>query len=235
VTVLALIQVAAPFILITAGEVELSSSLTGVLVASAPIWTALLAIRLDSTEQSRGWRLVGILMGILGVGVLLGVDLAGERGALLGGLAVILASMGYAIGGFMVKRRFGHFQPIGLVAATMVASAAMTLPLALATAPSGVPGPAALGSLLALGVGGTGVAFVIYYTLIGSVGPARTSIVAYIAPVFALAYGVVLLGESFTLGTLGGLVLILAGSWLAAGGGLPGRAPVPAAPAPGQG
>jgi drug/metabolite transporter (DMT)-like permease len=235
VVVLALVQVAAPFMLITVGEVELSSSLTGILVASAPIWTALLAVRLDAAEQSRGWELVGVGLGIVGVGVLLGVDLAGDRGALLGGLAVILASMGYAVGGFMVKRRFGHLQPVGLVAATMVASAVMAAPFALATPPSAAPGGVAVAAMVALGVGGTGIAFVIYYTLISGVGPARTSLVAYIAPVFAVIYGVTLLDERVTLGTLGGLVLILAGSWLAAGGSVRGRAPSRAATVAGRG
>ena len=73
----------------------------------------------------------------------------------------------------------------------------------------------------ALGAIGTGVAFLIFYTLIADVGPARASIVAYLAPGFAVGYGVALLGESITAGTIAGLVLILAGSWLGAEGRLP--------------
>jgi drug/metabolite transporter (DMT)-like permease len=227
VAVLALVQVAAPFMLITVGELEISSSLAGILVASAPIWTAILAFWLDAEEQSRGWRHAGVVLGMAGVGLLLGVDLGGDAGALLGGLGVVLASVGYAVGGFMIKSRFGHVQPVGLVTATMVASAIMTLPWALLTAPDRLPGTSATLAVLALGVGGTGVAFVIFYTLIASVGPARASLVAYIAPAFAVVYGVVLLGEAFTLGTAAGLALILGGSWLAARA--PGRGRAPAA------
>lgn len=229
VLVLALIQVALPFGLITYGELTISSSLAGILVSSAPIWTALLALRLDREEQSRGWRLVGVFVGIAGVALLLGVDLGGG-GALLGGLAVVLAGVGYAIGGFMIKRRLGHIKPVGLVTATMAASALMALPFALLSAPDELPGAGAAAALVTLGVAGTGVAFVIFYTLIARVGPARASLVAYVAPIFAVLYGVSFLDESFSLGTFASLVLILGGSWLAAGGSLarltPGRAAI---------
>jgi drug/metabolite transporter (DMT)-like permease len=84
--------------------------------------------------------------------------------------------------------------------------------------PSHAPGIDTIASLLVLGAGGTGVAFLIFYTLIAEVGPGRATVVAYIAPAFSVVYGVVLLGESFTAGTAAGLLLILSGSWLAAGG-----------------
>jgi drug/metabolite transporter (DMT)-like permease len=78
--------------------------------------------------------------------------------------------------------------------------------------------------MAALGAGGTGIAFVIFYTLIADVGPARASVVAYIAPVFALFYGVAFLDEAFTAATVLGMVLILGGSWIAGQGRLPRRA-----------
>ena len=88
-----------------------------------------------------------------------------------------------------------------------------------------------VGALLALGAGGTGIAFAIYFTLITEIGPGRASLVAYIAPGFAVFYGVTLLGESLTLGAILGLILILAGSWVAAEGRWPGQArAIPAAP-----
>jgi drug/metabolite transporter (DMT)-like permease len=80
--------------------------------------------------------------------------------------------------------------------------------------------------MCALGLGGTGIAFVIYYTLNREIGPTRTSLVAYVAPVFALIYGVTLLDEPFTATTAIGIVLIVGGSWLAAKA--PARAPVEA-------
>ncbi|HYY21911.1 MAG TPA: DMT family transporter [Thermoleophilaceae bacterium] len=223
ITVLALVQVAGPFLLITFGERHISSSLAGILVATAPIFTALLAIRVDHDERSHGLNLLGIVLGIAGVVLLLGVDAGGGVAALLGGLMVVLAGLGYALGGFYLKHRLSGLAPLGVSAATMSASALLTAPFAAASLPGSAPalGPAA--AVAALGLIGTGVAFWIFYTLIATEGPAKASLVAYVAPGFAVVYGVSLLGESFTVGTAAGLVLIVGGSWLAAEGRLPGR------------
>ena len=113
----ALVQVAAPFLLITFGERHISSSLTGILVAAAPIFTFLLAFAIDQEERAER-------------------DRPGRRGdrdrrrrppprarhrrtaaALVGGLMVVLASLGYALGAYYLKRRFKDVQPVGLVAA----------------------------------------------------------------------------------------------------------------------
>jgi drug/metabolite transporter (DMT)-like permease len=215
------VQVAGPFVLISAGEEEIPSSLAGILVASAPLFTALLAIWIDHQERSQGLRLGGVLIGFGGVALLLGLDLSGS--ALLGGLAVVLASLGYAIGGFIVKHRLVGLAPLGMSAAVMAVSAIFLLPPALLTAPQAAPalGPAA--AVFALGVLGTGIAFVIFYGLIASIGPARAFLVTYLAPGFAVVYGALLLSEQVTVGTWAGLALILSGSWLAAEGRLPWR------------
>jgi drug/metabolite transporter (DMT)-like permease len=217
------IQVAGPFLLIGAGQEEISSSLAGILVASAPLFTALLAIWVDHEERSQGLRLGGILIGFGGVALLLGVDLGGEGAALVGGLYVVLASLGYAIGGFLVKHRLAGIAPVAMSGLVMTAAALLMLPVAFTTAPDELPGLGPAAAVATLGVVGTGVAFVIFYGLIGSVGPARAFLVTYIAPGFAVVYGATLLDEEITAATIGGLVLILAGSWLAAEGRLPGR------------
>jgi drug/metabolite transporter (DMT)-like permease len=215
--VLAAIQVAGPFLLISYGEEHISSGLAGILVASAPIFTALLAPFFDTAERSSGLALLGIVIGIVGVGLILGVDLEGA--AIGGGLMVLGASVGYAIGGFMVKKSFAKLDAIGVVTTTMTLSALMSLPVAAATAPGAAPGGGAIAAMLALGIGGTGAAFAIFYTLIATLGPAKASLVAYIAPGFAVFYGVTLRDEQLTLMTILGLVLIVGGSWLAARGG----------------
>ena len=134
---------------------------------------------------------------------------------------VVLASLGYAIGGFYLKRRLSHLAPLGVGAATLATAAVVTAPFGIASAPGSPPGAGTAAAVAALGVVGTGLAFWIFYTLIATVGPAKASLVAYVAPGFAVVYGVTLLGESFTLATAAGLVLIVGGSWLAAEGRLP--------------
>jgi drug/metabolite transporter (DMT)-like permease len=217
------VQVAGPFILISFGQEEIASSIAGILVASAPLWTALLAIWVDHEERSHGLRLVGVLIGFAGVGTLLGVDLGGEGAELLGGLMVVLAALGYAIGGLLVKHRLAGMPPVGMSGLVMVASALILLPPAVATAPSSFPDIGPVAAVAALGIVGTGIAFVIFYWLIATVGPARTLIVSYIAPGFAIVYGAALLSEEVTVATFVGLALILAGSWLSVEGRLPGR------------
>jgi drug/metabolite transporter (DMT)-like permease len=211
-------QIAGPFVLIGAAEEEISSGLAGILVA-----TALLAMRVDAEERSSGLRLVGIVLGIAGVALLLGVDLGGSASQLLGGLAVLLAGLGYAIGGFIAKRRLASIPPLGMAAWVTVAATILLVPFAAATLPSQAPGLGPVAAVAALGVVGTGIAFAIFYELIGSVGPARTLIVTYLAPGFAVFYGAIFLDERITAATIGGLALILGGCYLASG-----SAPAPA-------
>jgi drug/metabolite transporter (DMT)-like permease len=218
----ALAQVAAPFLLIALGEQHISSALAGILVASAPIWTAVLATFVDAEEQAHGLRLAGIVAGIAGVAVLLGLDLGGDGDELLGGLAVVLAGLGYAIGALLAKRKLRGIEPIGVATLVLVFGTLLIAPVAAFTAPSETPGLGPLAALIALGAVGTGIAFAIFYRLISSIGPARTYLVTYLAPGFAVAYGATFLDESIGPATLAGLTLILAGSYVAAEGRLPG-------------
>ncbi len=223
VVLLAAVQVAGPFLLIAEGEEEISSGLAGVLVASTPLFTALLAIRFDHEERSHGARMWGVVAGLVGVGVLLGVDLSGTSAEALGGAAILLASLGYAVGAFIAKHGLAGAPPTGVAAWVMVASTLLLAPAALATAPADAPGAGPVAAVVALGVLGTGVAFAIFYDLMARVGPARTFVVTYLAPAFAVGYGALLLDEAITASTLAGLALIVGGSYLAAEGRIPGR------------
>jgi drug/metabolite transporter (DMT)-like permease len=228
---MAVVQVVVPFVLITYGERKIASSLTGILVSSAPIFTALIAARYDEDERPHGIATAGVVMGIVGVVLLFGVDLSGDAAALAGGLMVLLASVGYAVGSLYLKHRLQGVAPVGIAASTMVAGTLVLLPVVVFALPQHASSLEAVGSLLALGAGGTGIAFFIYFTLISEIGPGRASLVAYIAPGFAVLYGVALLSEPLTLGAVLGLALILAGSWIAAEGRWPGQARItPVAP-----
>ena len=227
---LSVVQVVVPFLLISYAEHDIASSLAGILIASAPIYTALLAIRFDDAERSSGWALVGVVAGIVGVALLFGVDLSGSWKTLLAGVGILFAGFCYAAGGMLLKHRLPGAPPAGVAACTMSIAGLITLPFALIRLPSSA-GLDSVSSLLALGVLGTGIAFLIFYTLILEEGPARASLVAYIAPGFAVIYGASLLDESITAGTIGGLALILGGSWMGVEKRPPWRRkePVPAA------
>ena len=163
VLVLALVQVAVPLSLIGLGEERISSSLTGILVASAPIFTFLLAFALTGEQRASLGSLVGVAIGIVGVGMLLGVDAGGGTAALVGGLFVISAAFGYAVAAWHLKRNLVGVEPVATVAGSQAIAALVTLPLGLAHVPDATPGLDAIASLFVLGVFCTGIAFVIFH------------------------------------------------------------------------
>jgi drug/metabolite transporter (DMT)-like permease len=131
---------------------------------------------------------------------------------------VLAASLCYAVGAMLFKHKLPGAPPVGVAGGQMAVAAIATLPLCLANLPDHAPSFKAAGSLVLLGTAGTGIAFLWFYTLISEIGPARASVIAYIAPGFSVVYGVVLLDEGFSVAAIAGLGLILAGSWLAVGG-----------------
>lgn len=217
VVFIAATQVAIPFVLIGQGQEEITSSLSGILVASTPLWTALLAIRLDPTQRSEGIQLWGVLAGLVGVGLLLGIDLRGDSEELIGGTLVLLAGLCYAVGGLTTRLKLPGAPGAAVAAWVTLTATVLLTPLAIADAPSDVPGFGPIAAVAVLGIVGTGVAFAIFFDLMTTIGPARTFIVTYLAPGFAVAYGAILLDEPISVATITGLALILLGSYLAAG------------------
>ena len=214
----ALLEICIPFPLIAFGEQHVASSLAAIIVASLPLIIALLAIRLDQEERVTGSRLVGLFVGLGGVVVLFGIDVAGSTDELIGALCILLATVGYAGGPMVVKRYLAGADPMGPVAVAMLLATIFLAPAALLSAPSEMPSGDAVAAIVVLGLVCTALAFVLYFTLIAEVGPSRASVITYINPVVAVALGVTLLGESLTAGAVAGLLLILAGSWLSTGG-----------------
>ena len=212
VVLLALVQQAAPMLLIAVGERSIPSGLAGTLVAATPLWGALLAPALGGVRPSRlAWT--GLACGIVGVGLLLGVDTGGA--AVLGCLLVLLAGVGYAVGAAWTARRFPDVPRLGLLAGVLTASSLLLVPPVLLDPPTRLPSLQGIAAIAVLGLVGTGLAFVLMYWLIGQVGPERTTLVTYLAPVFAVGYGTVLLDEALTGLGLGGLALVVLGAFLA--------------------
>ena len=225
VVVLAAVQLVGPFVLLTFGERQVSSSLAGVLVATTPILTGLLAFGIPDADRPTGIRGAGLLLGILGVALVLGIEV---RGDILGGLLCLGTSVGYAIGAHMLKRRFVGVEPVAVLAGTLTAASLLLLVPALVSLPGRVPSGGVVASVVALGVFPTALAFVLAYQLIAEIGPSRLSVVAYIAPCFAVVFGAVFRSERIGPATVAGLLLVLTGSWFAARTRrLPTREPVP--------
>jgi drug/metabolite transporter (DMT)-like permease len=217
----AVLEITLPFPLIAAGEQHVASSIAAIMIATVPLLIALLALRFDHSERPTRARMVGMLIGLAGVIALVGIDLSGQSDELLGAAAVMVAAVGYAAGPMILKRHFMSFDPRATMAASLLVAAALLTPAALATFPSSVPPADALASLVVLGLLCTATAFVIFVLLVSEIGPGRAAIITYVNPVVAVALGVIVLGESPGAGAIAGLLLILAGSWLATDGRLP--------------
>jgi drug/metabolite transporter (DMT)-like permease len=182
---------------------------------------ALLALRFDRSQRATGRRAVGLAIGFAGVIALVGLDVSGSSGELLGAMAILLAAVGYAAGPMLLNQKLTDLDPRALMAVALsIAAAILTIP-ALAAPPSHMPDAGALLSIVVLGLFCTAMAFVLFGALIGEIGPSRATVITYISPIVAVALGVAVLGERPGPGAVAGLLLILAGSWLSTDGRLP--------------
>lgn len=219
----ALVEIAIPFPLIAFGEQRLPSSVTAILIASAPLIVAVLSWLEGERERATALQAGGLLVGFAGVVVLVGADVALRPREIPGAAAVLGAAAGYAVGAILVKRRFADLDPRASMGASLAIAAVLLAPGAVLTSPASLPSAGAIAAVVALGLLCTALAFVVYSVLIIDAGPQRAVIITYINPVVAVLLGVILLGEEPGIGGIAGLVLILAGSWLAADGRLPAR------------
>jgi drug/metabolite transporter (DMT)-like permease len=214
-------EIAIPFPLIGFGETRVSSSLAAILIAALPLVVSFLAIWIDQAERPSATRLVGMLIGLGGVIALVGIDIGDRGDELLGAGAVLLATVGYAIGPLIVKHRLSGANPLGPVTAAMAIAAVMLLPFGVGDLPSEAPPTEAIVAVVVLGLVCSALAFLVFFRLIAEVGPSRATVITYVNPIVALALGVAVLDESVTAGAVAGLLLILAGSWLSTDGRLP--------------
>jgi drug/metabolite transporter (DMT)-like permease len=229
--VTALLNTAIPFWLLAWGETRIDSGLAAVLQAAAPLFTALLAWRFFRSERVGGWRLAGVVVGFGGVALLVGVT---PSGSVLGALAVVVTGFCYAAAALYAGLRLSHVPPLVVGLGTTALGTLFSAPAGLAQLPSSTPSWKVIGSVVALGVLGLGVAYVIYFGIIAGAGASRAILVTYLVPPMALLYGVTILGEPLKATAVGGLALILGGVALGTGGLAARRreapAPVEAAP-----
>jgi drug/metabolite transporter (DMT)-like permease len=217
---------AIPFTLIAWGETHIDSGVAAIANASVPIFVALLAIKFNPAESSSGLKLVGILVGLVGVGIIAGVHPEGGGWAVVGTLAVVLASLSYAAGGLYGQRALGRATGPVLATASMLYGGLLLVPFALFQLPDHAPGWKPVLSLLGLAVLGTAVAQLFLFRILRLYGAARLSLVTYLIPAFALLYGSLILDEPLRPSMLAGLGLILGGVALGSGVWRPQRRPV---------
>jgi drug/metabolite transporter (DMT)-like permease len=208
-----LTEIAGPFALLSNAEKHLPSSTSGLLVAAVPIFSAIIAILLGSSDRPTPVRWLGLAIGLGGVAVLAGPG-AGQ-GGIVPVLEVLGTALGYAIGPLIASRKFAGLPSVAVNAVCLGATAVIYAPFAAATWPDHVPAVKVLASLAGLGVICTATAFLVFFQLIAEVGPARATVITYVNPAVAVALGVLVLGEPLTAAIGVAFVLILSGSVLA--------------------
>jgi drug/metabolite transporter (DMT)-like permease len=212
--VVALVNTAIPFWLLSWGETRIDSGLASIIQASVPIFNALIAFVAFREVRVTGMRLVGVGVGFLGVALLVGAQ---PEGKVLGALAVVGMAFCYGLGGLLTGRYLGPAQPVVVSFASTAIATLVWLPVGIAQAPAEMPGWKTIGSVLALGIPGTALAYLLFFGLVGGAGAAYASLVTYLIPPIALAYGAIFLGERLGASAFGGLALILAGVALGTG------------------
>jgi drug/metabolite transporter (DMT)-like permease len=220
VALFAVMEIMIPFFTLTWAETRISSSLAALLVAAVPMVAALTAWRLGLDDRLTGTRVLGLLIGLVGVGFLIGLDLGG--GDALAIAAVGVTIVGYATAPLIIARRLQDVPSLAVIAGAMVINAVVYAPLAWISRPEQPVTANVWLSMLVLGVVCTALAFIVFFALISVAGPSRSTLITYINPAVALVLGVVFLHEALTAGLLIGFPLVLVGSYLATR-----RAPLP--------
>ena len=218
-------ELAVPWFLLSNAERRLSSSLSGLLIAAVPLVGALLGW-LTGGERLGVRRILGLAIGIGGVAALVGLDLGGGDVPAL--LQMSVVAIGYAVGPFILARYLTDVSGLGVIAAALSLTAIAYLPVGVAQLPAQWPSAKVIASVLTLSVLCTAIAFLVFFALIDEVGPVRATVITYVNPAVAVALGVILLGEPFTVGIAVGFALVLLGSVLATRRSQPVTEPVPA-------
>jgi drug/metabolite transporter (DMT)-like permease len=214
------IEMAGPFLLLGHAEQTLPSGLTGLLVATVPLFaTGIALVRGDRSALSPA-RAVGLVVGRRPGGHRRRPRPRRRRaGAGAGAIAqVLLVALLYAIAPFIIATKLAHVPSLGTITLSLLAVGLAYLPFALLTQHE-LPTVRSGLSLVALGILCTALAFLGFFALIGEVGPVRAPLFTYVNPVVAILLGVLLLGEPLSPGLLLGFPLVLVGCWFAATGG----------------
>jgi drug/metabolite transporter (DMT)-like permease len=209
--VVGLVNAALPFTLIAAAELSITASFAVILNTTVPLFAALFWVVLLG-DRIRPKRAAGLALGMAGVAVLVGWSpIALTPRTLLAIAAMLGSTVSYGFAGVYIKKALTGVPPLTLAFGQQLGAVAWLAVPALLSRPAAAPPALAVGALIGLALLSTTIAYLLFFYLIGSVGPVKTLSVTYIVPLFGSLWGALFLGEHLTAGMLGGLAIILAG------------------------
>lgn len=202
-----------PWAAIAWGEERIPSGLASILNATTPLWTAVFAYWVVPMERPTPLNYAGVLIGLGGVVILVlpAVTAGGLTGDALGIAAVLLAAVSYAGSILFQRRRLRGVDVYTVSLGQLALTAVFSAPLAASSLPAIHVDVRSVAAILTLGIVGSGVAYILYYFILNSLGPVRGAGVTLLVPVTAVFWGVVLLHEALTVPIVAGMVVILAG------------------------
>jgi drug/metabolite transporter (DMT)-like permease len=214
IAVAALFANAVPYLLFALAEQTVNSSTAGIINATTPLWTVVLALAVRHQKTVTSWQVAGLIIGFIGA-VLIFTPWSSAGGLTsAGALECLAASVSYAVS-YVYMDKFLARQGIGPVVLSACQLGAASVMLAIAPAVTGVRTPhvtaVSVAAIAVLGIIGTGFAYVLNYQIITSEGATVASTVTYLLPVVAIVLGVLVLGETITAAVLAGIALVLAG------------------------
>jgi drug/metabolite transporter (DMT)-like permease len=212
----AIFEMMIPWILITNAEKKISSGLAGLLIATVPIWSTIFASMSGDKTVWHSKRLVGMLVGFIGLIGLVGYESIIGSSDPLSIAMMLVAAISYSYAVNTISQKLPDVSGIAINGLAMVITSIAYAPLMIVQFPevSTVSTKSAV-SLLALGVFCTALAFISFFIVLKEIGPARASIGTYVNTAIAVVLGVLILSEPLTLGIIIGLPLVMIGSFLA--------------------
>ncbi|MBM4130963.1 DMT family transporter [bacterium] len=208
---------AVPFSLYSYAALHIPASYSVILNATAPLFGAVFAA-VWLNERLTPRRLAGLAVGTAGVALVARGKGGGvaefDASFALAVAACLGAALCYALSGVYLKRRAAAVPPLAMAGASQLMAGAALLPLAVAMPPAGWPSAPVIGSVVALAVLCSAVAYLLYFRLLADVGPARALTVTYLMPVFGMGWGALFLNERITPAMLAGCALVIGGTLL---------------------
>lgn len=209
------IEMGIPWLLLGHAETRVASGFAGLMLAAVPIVSTVLSFVLGDRHALAGVRVLGLATGILGVGLLVGLDSLSGQVDPLSVVELLIVAVCYAVGPAIASRKLGHVPSMGVIAVSLAIVAVLYLPVTGMGLSAGLPSVSVIVSVLVLALICTALAFVLFFELIGEAGPVRATVITFVNPAVAVLLGLVVLSEPLTWGMVVGFPLVLLGSYWA--------------------
>jgi drug/metabolite transporter (DMT)-like permease len=214
--IMAITNAIIPWVAIAWGEERISSGLASILNSTTTLWTAVIIFWAMPGERPTRVGYLGVLLGFAGVVILVLPDILahGVSGNFLGAMAVLVAALSYAANAIYQRRKMRSVSVFDVSIGQLAATVIFAIPLAVPSLPHVHVALSSMAAVIALGAGATGIAYLLYYYVMNSLGAVRAAGVTLLVPMTAVFWGVVLLHESLSWPIIIGMAVILAGTVL---------------------